>query len=108
MLSAPGLGGLSERLSGAGQGWWDSPWRIEFGTFTYSYDNSAQLVDIDGDGILDGSFISATGGTAGYGYKYNFKNALSADGTIVLPPNTATPSVFELKNPNTNIQGRVR
>jgi len=77
-------------------------------TYTYSYDNSAQLVDIDGDGILDGSFISATGGTAGYGYKYNFKNALSADGTIVLPPNTATPSVFELKNPNTNIQGRVR
>ena len=63
---------------------------------------------IDGDGILDGSFISATGGTAGYGYKYNFKNALSADGTIVLPPNVATPTVFELKNPNINIQGRVR
>ena len=48
------------------------------------------------------------GGTTGYGYKYNFKNALSEDGTIVLPPNTGTPSVFELKNPNQNIQGRVR
>ena len=30
------------------------------------------------------------------------------DGTIVLPPNLATPTVFELKNPNQNIQGRVR
>ena len=77
-------------------------------TYTYSYDNSAQLVDIDGDGILDGSFISATGGTAGYGYKYDFKTALSDDGTIILPPNLATPTVFELKNPNTNIEGRVR
>ena len=44
----------------------------------------------------------------GYGYKYNFASALSDDGTIILPPNTATPTVFELKNPNQNIQGRVR
>ena len=35
-------------------------------------------------------------GTVGYGYKYNFQNALSDDGTIVLPPNVATPTVFEL------------
>tara|TARA_Y100000592_G_C5354762_1_gene260597 strand:- start:441 stop:584 length:144 start_codon:yes stop_codon:yes gene_type:complete len=44
----------------------------------------------------------------GYGYKYDFKTALSDDGTIVLPPLTSTPTVFELKNPNTNIRGRVR
>ena len=29
-------------------------------------------------------------------------------GLIIVPPNVATPTVFELKNPNTNIQGRVR
>ena len=43
-----------------------------------------------------------------YGYKYNFQNALSDDGTIILPPNIGTPTVFELKNPNENIQGRVK
>jgi len=47
-------------------------------------------------------------GTPGYGYKYDFSFALSDDGTIILPPETSTPTVFELKNPNTNIQGRVR
>jgi len=47
-------------------------------------------------------------GTVGYGYKYDFENALSTDGTIVLPPEISTPTVFELKNPNINIQGRVR
>jgi len=77
-------------------------------TYTYSYDNSVQLVDIDGDGTLDGSFVVADGGTSGYGYKYDFQTALSDDSTIIVPPNTATPTVFELKNPNTNIQGRVR
>ena len=58
----------------------------------------------------DGGFVdqSEGEGTAGYGYKYNFQTALSTDGTIVLPPNTSTPTVFELKNPNQNIQGRVR
>ena len=39
---------------------------------------------------------------------YNFQYALSDDGTIVLPPNIATPTVFELKNPNQNIKGIVR
>ena len=47
-------------------------------------------------------------GTNGYGYKYNFEHAQSNDGTIILPPLTSTPAVFELKNPNENIQGRVR
>ncbi len=76
-------------------------------TYNYSFDNTmGDLVDLDGDGTPDGSFISS--GTNGYGYKYDFDDALSDDGTIVLPPNTATPTVFELKNPNQNIQGRVR
>jgi hypothetical protein len=44
----------------------------------------------------------------GYGYKYDFKTALSDDGTIIVPPKLSTPTVFELKNPNENIQGRVR
>ena len=78
-------------------------------TYTYSYSNTGEaLIDIDGDGTLDGSFVEASGGTTGYGYKYDFQTALSDDGTIVLPPNTSTPTVFELKNPNQNIQGRVR
>jgi len=82
-------------------------------TYTYSFSNTGEaVIDIDGDGTLDGSFIDSSGdngeGTAGYGYKYDFQTALSDDGTIILPPNTATPTVFELKNPNTNIQGRVR
>jgi len=75
-------------------------------TFSYLYTTSGGDVDIDGDGVPDGSFI--TNDTTGYGYKYEFKNALSEDGTIIVPPNVATPTVFELKNPNQNIQGRVR
>ena len=67
-------------------------------TYRYSYNNDESFEDSSING----------GGTIGYGYKYNFSNALSDDGTIVLPPNTGTPTVFELKNPNQNIQGRVR
>ncbi len=69
-------------------------------TYSYSYDASTgEFEDSSGDN---------GGGTEGYGYKYNFKNALSEDGTIVRPPHSSTPAVFELKNPNQNIQGRVR
>ena len=79
-------------------------------TYTYSYSDTGNGVDLDGDGQIDGGFVNQSDGegTVGYGYKYNFQNALSDDGTIVLPPNVATPTVFELKNPNINIQGRVR
>ena len=81
-------------------------------TYSYSYSPGSGTIDIDGDGSIDGGFVNVTGdngdGTTGYGYKYNFQNALSDDGSIILPPNVATPSVFELKNPNINIQGRVR
>ena len=68
-------------------------------TYTYSYDNNGDFEDSSGP---------TGGGSVGYGYKYDFKLALSTDGTIVLPPNTSTPTVFELKKSNTNIQGRVR
>ena len=77
-------------------------------TYTYSYSQGDGDIDLDGDGSPDGSFVVASGGTSDYGYKYDFQNALSDDGTIILPPNTSTPTVFELKNPNQNIQGRVR
>jgi len=81
-------------------------------TYTYSFSSDGVGADLDGDGNDDGSFVDQSGtngeGTSGYGYKYNFANALSDDGTIILPPHSATPTVFELKNPNQNIQGRVR
>ena len=79
-------------------------------TYTYSYNPSGNGADLNGDGIIDGGFVdqSEGEGASGYGFKYNFQNALSDDGTIILPPHNATPTVFELKNPNVNIQGRVR
>ena len=76
-------------------------------TYTYSFTQDTGI-DINGDGNTDSGYIVASGGTTGYGYKYHFQNALSDDGTIILPPLTSSPTVFELKNPNTNIQGRVR
>ena len=76
-------------------------------TYTYSFTQDTGI-DIDGDGNTDPGYIVASGGATGYGYKYNFSEALSDDGTIIVPPTTDTPTVFELKNPNTNIQGRVR
>ena len=76
---------------------------------TYSYSHTEDTgIDLDGDDVTDSGFIVANSGTIGYGYKYHFQNALSTDGTIILPPLTSTPTVFELKNPNQNIQGRVR
>ena len=42
-------------------------------------------------------------GNIGYGWSYAFHNALQND--IIRP--SATPSVFELRNPNTDIYGRV-
>ncbi len=58
------------------------------------------------DGMFDGSFQNNGGGTAGYGYAYDFPSALTNG--IILPASPQTPTVFELKNPNQNIQGRVR
>jgi hypothetical protein len=47
--------------------------------------------------------IEISPGEAGYGFVYNFTNALQND--IIRP--SATPSVFELRNPNNDIYGRV-
>ena len=68
---------------------------------TYLYSFNAELDN--GDGTY-GGFES--NGTDGYGYYYDFQDAL-VDG-IIRPPEPSTPAVFELKNPNQNIQGRVR
>jgi len=65
-------------------------------TFLYSFNNESQDYEQDDNG------------TTGYGYLYNFEGALSDDGTIIVPPLITTPTVFELKNPTTNIIGRVR
>ena len=45
----------------------------------------------------------------GYGYKYDFKSAVSTEtAKLILPTNPSNPSVFELKNANDNIKGVVR
>ena len=72
-------------------------------TYRYAYD---ETIDTDGDGIADGGFTDV--GNGGFGFKYDFENALTEDGTIIKPPLTSTPTVFELRNPNENIKGRVR
>ena len=72
-------------------------------TWNYSYSDD---VDTDGnpENGISGGFQA--NGTAGYGYKYDFENAL-VDG-VIRPPLPSSPSVFELKNPNQNIKGKVR
>ena len=50
--------------------------------------------------------VTTDGGIDGYGWLYDF-NAAYEDG-MYLPPNPSNPAVFELKNPNQNIKGRVK
>ena len=77
--------------------------------FDATLPNSTYTYSKVGNNFADASLDENGGqGTSGYGYKYNFKNNLSDDGTIILPAHSDTPAVFELKNPNQNIQGRVR
>ena len=75
----------TEDYVGGGEGFEDGP------LFTYSYADNA---------------ITTDGGTAGYGYAYNFPSALTNG--IILPANPTTPAVFELKNPRQNVKGVVR
>ena len=63
-----------------------------------------KFVDYDDDEVADE--VSGAGGTPGYGWKYNFRNAFSEG--VILPANPANPAVFELKHPNENIKGVVR
>jgi len=76
---------------------------LNFKTWNYSYSDD---VDIDGiaDNGISGGFQAS--GNSGYGYKYDFETAL-LDGTV-RPPLPSSPTVFELKNPNENIKGKVR
>ena len=72
-------------------------------TWNYSYSDDVDTDGNPGNGISGGFQAN---GTAGYGYKYDFENAL-VDG-VIRPPLPSSPSVFELKNPNQNIKGKVR
>ena len=65
-------------------------------TYRYSINPSTGEVQIDSQG------------TQNYGYFYDFEAALNEDKSIIKPPKISTPTVFELKNPNVNIVGRVR
>jgi hypothetical protein len=61
------------------------------------YAANRNMASFQGDGD------SISGGESGYGFQYNFDNAV-VDG-VVRP--SVTPSVFELKNPNQDIYGKV-
>jgi hypothetical protein len=79
---------------------------LDFPTWNYSYLDS---VDIDGNPDNGDSGGFDANGTPGYGYMYDFSEGTGAlkDG-IIRPPSPSTPTVFELKNPNQNIKGKVR
>ena len=81
---------------------------LENPTYTYSF-NSNSGPDNDGDGFPDGGYDTDPNSTSGYGYLYDFSEETGAlrDG-VIRPPLPSTPTVFELKNPNQNIKGRVR
>jgi len=66
-----------------------------FSPFLYSH-------SIDGNAIVNED--NTGNGQIGYGYLYNFSNALSEG--IILP--SEDPAVFELKNPKQNIKGVVK
>jgi hypothetical protein len=67
----------------------------EIADFNSTSQNSRQLFTFDNEGTSNGNL--------GYGWSYAFQNALQND--IIRP--SITPSVFELKNPSTDIYGRV-
>ena len=76
---------------------------LNFKTYNYSF---SEDVDVDGNpnNGISGGFLA--NGTNGYNFKYDFETAL-LDG-IIRPPLPSSPTVFELKNPNENIKGKVR
>ena len=77
-------------------------------TYSYTYSETAGP-DLDGDGQPDGGYTDDNDGTLGYGYFYDFSEQTGAlSNGIIRPPELSTPAVFELKNPNQNIKGRVR
>ena len=76
---------------------------LEEATWRYSYNSELDIDDNSANGAEGGFEINGTGP---YGYFYNFQDALVGD--TIRPPLASTPAVFELKNPNQNIKGRVR
>ena len=44
--------------------------------------------------------VTADGGTTVYRYKYDFKKALSDDGTIIRPPLPSSPTALAVRNEN--------
>jgi len=77
----------------------ESPDQFEEPLFKYSFENS----------------VPNKNGLEGYNYKYDFQNfydtplgsSIAGHGVILPPLYASTPGVFELKNPNQNIRGRV-
>ena len=77
-------------------------------TYRYTYSETAGP-DLDGDGQPDGGYTDDNDGENGYGYFYDFSEQTGAlSNGVIRPPELSTPAVFELKNPNQNIKGRVR
>ena len=79
-------------------------------TQTEDYVGGGEGFEADGERLFTYSYndneITTNGGTAGYGYAYDFPAALTNG--IILPASPQTPAVFELKNPRQNVKGVVR
>ena len=79
-------------------------------TQTEDYIGGGEGFEADGERLFTYSYadntITTDGGTAGYGYAYDFPSALTNG--IILPASPQTPAVFELKNPRQNVKGVVR
>ena len=79
-------------------------------TQTEDYIGGGEGFEADGERLFTYSYadntITTDGGTAGYGYAYDFPAALTNG--IILPASPQTPAVFELKNPRQNVKGVVR
>ena len=79
-------------------------------TQTEDYVGGGEGFEADGERLFTYSYadntITTDGGTAGYGYAYDFPAALTNG--IILPASPQTPAVFELKNPRQNVKGVVR
>ena len=71
------------------------------------FQNTANLSDFIGDSrqmaYYNGGGTVISDGESGYGFRYEMTDA-TVDG-IVRP--SATPAIFELRNPNKDIYGRV-
>ena len=78
--------------------------------------NDVRIVqDINGNKLyrysisMDGAIIQDSNGQSGYGFYYSFEHSHPTGNTpgVVLPAHPNNPAVFELKNPNENIEGVV-